>query len=217
MRFDAVIFDLDGTLIDSLEDMWDSVNRVLAVNGYPLRELDEIRRFIGNGAKKLIERSLPAGTSAQEVRRVLDIYREEYQRHLLVKTHPYSGIPELLKSLKKAGMKLAVLSNKPHDATTAICEDLFPGILDLSWGDRPGVPRKPDPTALLMAMETLGVKSSRVAYVGDSETDIRTAKNAGLYAVGVAWGFRGRAVLEAEQADSVCETAEELKLLLKSE
>lgn len=214
MRFHTIIFDLDGTLVDSLEDLCDSVNAVLTAGGYPPRDLDEVRAFIGNGAKKLVERSLPAGTAEAETARALEAFQKEYQRRLLVKTHPYPGIPELLKSLKAQGMKVAMLSNKPHDAAVSICEGLFPGVFDLCWGARPGIPKKPDPTAVLLAMKELGTQPEQTAYVGDSEPDIRTAKNAGICSVGVSWGFRSREILMAERADIVCDSADELERFL---
>ena len=214
MKWQAAVFDLDGTLINSLADLAASVNRILSAEGYPPRTLDEVRQFVGNGVRRLVERALPHQVPPEELDRLFELYKKDYQQHLLDETAPYPGIVELLQTLKRNGMGLAVLSNKPHTSVNRICEALFPGMFDLSWGDRPGVPRKPDPTAVWMALEEMGVPKEKAVYIGDSETDIRTARNAGLHSIGVLWGFRDRSVLETEQAQEICETAGELERLL---
>lgn len=214
MKWEAAVFDMDGTLIDSLADMTSSVNRILAGAGYPLRTLDEIRQFVGNGARLLVKRSLPENIPDGEADKLFQLYKKDYQEHLLDETVPYNGILPLLEKLKGKGTRLAVLSNKPHDSAVRICNTLFPGMFEIAWGDRPNVPKKPDPTAVWMALEKMGVARDRAVYIGDSETDIRTAKNAGLCAVGVLWGFRDEKVLITEKADYICHTVKELELLL---
>ena len=214
MKWEAAVFDLDGTLINSLADLASSVNRTLSAEGYPPRTLDEVRQFVGNGVRRLVERSLPHEVPLEELDRLFELYKRDYQQHLLDETVPYPGIAGLLLTLKQSVMRLAVLSNKPHASVQRICDALFPGMFDLAWGDRPGVPRKPDPTAVWMALEAMDIPREKVVYIGDSETDIRTAKNAGLHSIGVLWGFRDRSVLEAEQAQEICESAEELERLL---
>ena len=214
LRFQAVIFDMDGTLIDSLEDMLDSVNAVFAREGYPLRNLEQIRQAVGNGAALLISRNLPPQTSEEEEERILQLYKQEYSRRLTVKTRVYDGILPMLQTLKNSGVSLGVLSNKPHDAAVTICQELFPNLFDLVWGDRDGIPKKPDPTALLDAIRQLGASPASTAYVGDSQTDIQTAQNAGVYGVGVSWGFRPRQVLEAQGADVICDDAQQLAMAL---
>lgn len=131
LRFQAVIFDMDGTLIDSLEDMLDSVNAVFAREGYPLRNLEQIRQAVGNGAALLISRNLPPQTSEEEAERILQLYKQEYSRRLTVKTRVYDGILPMLQTLKNSGVSLGVLSNKPHDAAVTICQELFPNLFDL--------------------------------------------------------------------------------------
>lgn len=210
MKWDAAVFDLDGTLINSLADMTSSVNRILAGAGYPPRTLDEIRQFVGNGAKMLLRRSLPADVSEDDAEYLLELYKKDYQAHLLDETVPYPGIPSLLEQLRKNGVRLAVLSNKPHASTVQICNTLFPGSFEIAWGDRPDVPKKPNPAAVWNALGEMGVPKNKAVYIGDSETDIRTAKNAGMYAIGVSWGFRDMKTLEDEQPDIICKSAEEL-------
>lgn len=214
MKWEAAVFDMDGTLIDSLADMTSSVNRILAGAGFPLRTQDEIRQFVGNGARLLVKRSLPENIPDGEADELFQLYKKDYQEHLLDETVPYNGILPLLEKLKVEGTRLAVLSNKPHDSAVRICNTLFPGMFEIAWGDRPNVPKKPDPSAVWMALERMGVARDRAVYIGDSETDIRTAKNAGLYAVGVLWGFRDEKVLITEKADYICHTVKELELLL---
>lgn len=214
MKWEAAVFDLDGTLINSLADLTSSVNRILSGEGYPPRTQDEVRQFVGNGVKRLLQRALPQDVSPERLDALLELYKKDYQEHLLDETVPYPGIVSLLRDLKESGIRLAVLSNKPHALVLRICEELFPGSFEIAWGDRPDVPRKPDPTAVWMALDALGIAHDKAVYIGDSETDIRTARNAGLYAAGVVWGFRDRSVLEAEQAQAVCEDAEDLKRLL---
>lgn len=206
----AAIFDMDGTILDTLEDIADSVNASLRWAGFPDRTIGEVRAFVGNGAAKLMERAVPAGTDPETVRRVLDWYRPYYQEHTEHKTRPYPGVSEALSALRAAGVKLAVVSNKPHGATAKLAARYFPGAFDAVAGARDGVPVKPAPDLLREVMAALGAAPEEAAYIGDSDVDIETAKNAGVACVSVAWGFRGEDFLRAHGASRVVHDAGEL-------
>ena len=196
----GVVFDLDGTLADTLDDLTDALNHVLAARGLPRHARDDVRQFIGSGARTLIERALPPERQAL-VDEVLREFRARYAAHLVVRTAPYPGVPELLAALATRGVPFAVLSNKPDDATREVVARLFPGVpFAAVVGERPGVPRKPDPTATLAVVRDLGRTPADCAFVGDSDTDIETARAAGLAPVGVAWGFRPPELLRAAGA-----------------
>ena len=188
----AVIFDLDGTLVDSLGDLADSTNTVLARRGFPVHELDEYRYFVGDGMLNLILRALPEEKAvpsfARELHPEIDA---EYSSSWHNRTRPYAGIPELLSELSSRGIRLAVLSNKPDHFTKQIVSYFFPDIpFSPVFGYRDGIPRKPDPTAALDIVKTFGLLKTEVLYLGDTNTDMRTANAAELYAVGASWGFR---------------------------
>jgi len=192
MSFDAVLFDLDGTLLDTLEDLADAVNQSLGLHDFPPRTLGEYRFFVGNGARNLVQRALPE-TARDEatVTRCLEAFRRAYAACWDRKTHPYPGVPELLDALALRGLPMAVLSNKPDDFTRLCVAKLLPrNPFALVAGARPDVPQKPDPTAALCIAERLGIAPARFAYVGDSNTDMQTATSAGMFPVGVTWGFR---------------------------
>lgn len=194
-RYQAVIFDLDGTLLDTLEDLKDSVNAALFAYGCKERSLEEVRNFVGNGIRKLIERALPQGGDDKTVEEMLVLHRDYYQVHCADKTRPYDGISEMLAKLKQRGIQLAVLSNKPDYAVKILCDKYFPGIFDKAYGFREGIERKPAPDAVFALLEELGVQRANAVYVGDSEVDVQTAKNAGLDMMIVEWGFRDREFL----------------------
>lgn len=200
MKYDLVIFDLDGTILDTLEDLCDSVNYALDRLGFPKRTLVEVRNFLGNGIRKLVECALPQGSDEKCVEEMLAIHREYYSVHCADKTKPYEGIKEMLGELKERGIKLAVLSNKPDYAVKILCEDYFPNVFDAAYGFREGIERKPSPEAVEGLLEELGVPREKAVYVGDSEVDVRTAKNAGLDMMIVEWGFRDREFLIANGA-----------------
>ncbi len=200
MKYDLVIFDLDGTILNTLEDLHDSLNYALGRMGFPKRSLEEVRDFVGNGIRKLIERALPPGCDDKTIEEMLVIHREYYRVHCADKTRPYDGILELLAKLKQRGIRLAVLSNKPDYAVKILCDRYFPGIFDKTYGFREGIERKPAPDAVFALLEELGVQRERAVYVGDSEVDVQTAKNAGLDMVIVEWGFRKREFLIANGA-----------------
>ena len=192
----GILFDLDGTLLDTLEDLKDGVNYALRSFGYPERTLREVREMVGNGARVLIARAVPPGA---EVEPVLSCFQEYYQGHCRIKTKPYDGIEAAMERLGR-DYPLAIVSNKPDGAVKKLCAEYFPGIY--AQGEHPGCPRKPSPDMLRIAMKKIGVE--RCIYVGDSEVDVLTARNAGMPCLSVTWGFRDRSVLEEAGADWFC-------------
>ena len=204
----GILFDLDGTLLDTLEDLLDATNYALKVHGYGERTLPELRRFVGNGAYNQMRLSVPEGTDPEEIRRVLDTYKPYYTAHCQIKTRPYAGIPQALEALK-GKYPLAIVSNKPDAAVKALCADHFPGIYAL--GEAPDCPRKPAPDMVFKAMAAIGC--DRCIYVGDSEVDVLTAKNAGMPCLAVTWGFRDKEDLIG--ADAFCEDPARLAELIK--
>ena len=194
-RYDAAIFDLDGTILYTLEDLKNSLNHALSSHGYPERSLEEVRRFVGNGVRRLVERGAPAGTDAAELDKLYETFHEHYKVHNQDNTRPYEGIPELLEELRAAGVRLAVVSNKVDYGVKALCARFYPGLFDAAIGETPEVAKKPAPDMVEKALEELGVEKDRAVYIGDSEVDIQTARNAGLDEIVVTWGFRTPAEL----------------------
>lgn len=213
----AVIFDLDGTLLNTLGDLRAATNHALEVRGLPPHSMEEIRQFIGNGIRLLICRAMPEGTPEAEIDAALDDFKAYYAAHIHDRTVPYDGIPQLLTALRKRGIQVAVLSNKIDSASQQLIDYFFPGKTDVVFGEHVGVPRKPDPTSCRMVMQQLGVQPEQVLYVGDSGTDMQTAKNAGLYAVGVTWGFRSKEVLLKCGADVLVHRPEQILQILDSD
>ena len=201
----GIIFDLDGTLLNTLEDLADATNYSLGQFGYPERTVEQVRRAIGNGAANQIRKSLPEGTPEERVQQVLEVYKPYYTAHCQLKTRPYAGVPEALEILKKK-YPLAIVSNKPDSAVKALCADYFPGIYAL--GECPDCPRKPAADMVYKGMAAIGV--DRCIYVGDSEVDVLTAKNAGMPCLCVLWGFRDKEDMTAVGGEHFCETAHEL-------
>lgn len=212
--YKAVIFDLDGTLLDSLEDLADSVNEMLALKGYEKRSLEEIRKFVGNGMAKLVMRSLPQNVSEQEYKECYEFFRASYNKNMKNKTRPYKGIINCLETLKKADIKAVVISNKNDDAVKQLCKDFFGDLIVDAYGVKDGVLPKPDPQTVLNAISDLSLTKDECIFVGDSDTDILTAKNAGLVSAGVLWGFRDRNVLEKSGADYIIAQPQELMQLI---
>lgn len=212
-----VIFDMDGTILNTLEDLTDSVNYCLMQFSLPVRTIDEIKSFVGDGIPKLIERAVPGGTAEAMTAEVYALMLKYYKTHCEIKTAPYEGIVELMAELKRAGLKLAVVTNKEESAALELASNMFGGYLDVVIGAKEGRRTKPHPDGVLDAMSILGAEDrSEVVFIGDSDVDIMTAKNAGLDCIGVLWGFRDRAVLEAVGADSFAQSPQDIfKALVK--
>jgi phosphoglycolate phosphatase len=216
MKYKAVIFDLDGTLLDTIEDLGDSMNSVLEKHGYPVHDLKAYKYFVGNGMRNLVLRALPEDRrDSASVDQGLIEMRGEYSRRWAEKTRPYPGIPALLDALTEKGMKLAVLSNKLDKFSKDIVKKLLP---DWSfypvYGEREGVPIKPDPAGALEIAEILGLNPEEFLYLGDTGIDMKTAAAAGMYAIGVLWGFRDAEELEKNGANTIiADPLEVLKLL----
>ena len=205
MKYQTVLFDMDGTLLDTLMDMEAAVNHILTQYGYPARTLEEVRRFVGNGAGLLIHRALPQGVDPAREAEVLAAYRAYYQAHNCIRTRPYEGIPEALAALRER-YPLAIVSNKPDAAVKTLCADIFPGIY--ARGESPDCPRKPAADMVYKAMASIGADTC--IYVGDSDVDVLTANNAGVPCLSVLWGFRDRACMEAVGAKHFCESPAQL-------
>ncbi len=215
MRFDAVIFDLDGTLVDTLEDIGDAMNRVLAAEGAPRHTYEEYRYLVGRGLWNLAEQALPAERRDEAmVAQCFAAMIADYSAHSLIRTRPYEGVPELLRALREVGLPLAVFSNKSHDLTLRIVEALLdPAHFVEVRGAVPGVPLKPDPAVALEIAADLGVAPALVAYVGDSNVDMQTAVAAGMPAVGVSWGFRPAEELRGHGATVIIDRPRDLLAL----
>lgn len=190
MGYRLVIFDLDGTILDTLEDLTDAVNYALRQNGQPERSIDEVRRFVGNGIKKLIERAVQPGTGPEETDKIYDDFMPYYKAHCADKTKAYDGIDELLSELKREGFLTAVVSNKADAAVKKLCERYFSGLFDFCVGERAGILKKPAPDSVNEVLGKLSVNRTEAVYVGDSDVDLDTARNAGLDCISVNWGFR---------------------------
>lgn len=210
IKYTTVIFDLDGTVLDTLEDLFCSVNYALEKCGYPLRTIDEVRSFVGNGIGKLMERSAPEGTDSKDIEKFHKVFTAHYKEHCADKTQPYEGIIELLKKIRKKGVKTAVVSNKADYAVKSLCSDYFPELFDIAVGEREGIRRKPYPDSVIEVMDKIGADRARTVYIGDSDVDIDTAKNAGVDSIAVTWGFRSKDFLQKHGADVMAENAQEL-------
>lgn len=206
----AVIFDLDGTLTDTLYDLADAVNFVLKKNGYPIHETEKYRYFVGTGSYNLVKKASPEGTEEEKLLSMVEEFFGYYKEHYLDKTRPYDGIFDMLDALKQKGIGLAVCSNKIQNMTEKVVEKFFDGIFTYTFGQTDKFPLKPDPTAPLWIAEQFGASSQEVIFVGDSGVDMKTGKNAGFTAVGVSWGFRSREELLENGADYIIDKAEEL-------
>jgi len=212
MKYNAVLFDLDGTLLDTLGDLHLGVNVTLKSHDYPQRTLEEIRAFVGNGARQLMQLALPQGTSEAELESILAEYLEWYRVNFCVTAAPYTGVKAVVDALIAKGVKVAVVSNKPDATTKKLAEMFFPGLP--AFGQRDDIPKKPAPQMVWRAMETLGVTAEESVYVGDSEVDVETAANAGLPLVAVNWGFRTTEQLVEAGAAEIVDSAEKLMAAL---
>ena len=212
--FSTYIFDLDGTLLDTLGDLAASVNYALRTHGMPEHSVDDVRRFVGNGVRKLMERAVPDGADNPRFDAAFATFRQHYMAHSLDTTRPYEGIPEALEALKARGCHLAVVSNKMMAATQELCRHFFPDTIEVAIGEdeAAGIRRKPAPDTVFAALKALGVGKENAVYVGDSDVDIQTACNAGLPCISVLWGFRDRDFLLQNGAETFISTPSELLL-----
>lgn len=196
-EYSTYIFDLDGTLLDTLGDLAASVNYALRSVGLPEHSIDDVRRFVGNGVRLLMVRAIEGGDSNPRFEEAYATFRSHYMEHGLDTTQPYPGIMELLKELKARGKKIAVVSNKFYDATQELVKHFFGEYVSVAIGERENIRKKPAPDTVLEAMRMLGVDKEGAVYIGDSDVDFNTAKNVGIPCVSVLWGFRDRAFLES--------------------
>lgn len=215
MPVDTVIFDLDGTLLYTIEDLAASTNYALKKHGMPERSLEEITAFVGNGVAKLMERAVAEGTTPEQTEQLLAEFKEHYSVHSLDHTRPYDGITDMLTGLKQRGYKLAVVSNKLESATRNLCEQFFPGLMDAVVGDNPQMAKKPEADMVNAVLYKLNSSRATAVYVGDSEVDIATAANAGMRLIMVEWGFRKRADMEKLGAQCFIHKADEIYSVLE--
>ena len=214
--YKLAIFDLDGTLLDTLGDLHASVNFALREFGFPERTIDEVRRFIGNGVVKLMERSTPDGIDEAVQKACLDVFRAHYLEHMSDTTAPYVNVVDLLKSIRAKDIKIAVVSNKLHTAVEDLCESYFPGLIDKAVGVSVEAERKPSPVNVIRTAELFGTELHECIYIGDSEVDVQTAHNAEVKCIGITWGFRDRVCLVENGCDFIADTADEVyELIIK--
>ncbi len=210
MKYKLAIFDLDGTILNTLEDLTCSLNAALACSALPPRSRDEVRLFAGNGIRKLVERGVPSGTPDAVTERVFADFVAHYRLHCADHTKPYAGIEELLAALREQGCMLAVVSNKADFAVQTLCEKYFPNTFDAVAGERAGVRKKPAPDTVNAVLARLGASREEAVYIGDSEVDIETAKHAEMDCISVDWGFRTRAALLQAGAKRIASSPREI-------
>ena len=212
ITYGAYIFDLDGTLLDTLGDLAASVNYALRTHGMTEHSIDDVRRYVGNGVRKLMERAIPDGASNPDFEATFVTFRQHYMAHSLDTTKPYDGIPETLQALKAKGCRLAVVSNKMMAATQELCRHFFPDTIEVAIGEDEahGIRKKPAPDTVIAALRQLGVGQERAVYVGDSDVDLETARNSDLPCISVLWGFRDRDFLLQHGAKTFISAPSEL-------
>ena len=215
LKYKYIIFDLDGTLLNTLKDLRDSVNYSLKEHGYPTRSLEEIRNFVGNGVAVLMHKAVPTGTDEEIEKDCLAVFKAHYKENMNNKTCLYDGIPELLKALREKGYKVGVVSNKFEPAVKGLCDIYFKDLIDLAAGQTETRQRKPAPDGVFYAMDELGADKEHTVYVGDSEVDVETARNSGLPCIGVTWGFRDRSVFEERNAEYIVDKPSEILSIVK--
>lgn len=213
-KYDLIIFDLDGTVLDTLEDLADSLNVILDRHQYPQRTLPEVREFVGNGIRMLIKRAVPQALPASELDGLHQEFIEYYQQNCMIKTKPYEGIPELLREMRGRGYRTAIISNKADPAVKVLCDRYFAGLFDLALGERPGIPRKPVPDSVHEILASLQVSKDRAVYIGDSDVDIATARNAELDSIIVTWGFKDFDFLKKMGAECLVSSPEEIRSMV---
>ena len=207
--YNTYIFDLDGTLLSSLADLAASCNYALRTNGMPERTLDEVRRFVGNGVKKLMERATPDGLQNPLFDKTLADFRQHYMKHNLDTTCPYEGVMPMLEELQRRGKKVAVVSNKFYAATQELCHNFFGDLVTVAIGEREDIRKKPAPDTVIEALRQLNATAEESVYIGDSDVDIDTARNAGMPCISVLWGFRDKDFLIEHGATTLVATPQE--------
>lgn len=212
----AIVFDLDGTLLNTLEDLADSTNYALSTCGFPVRSLGEVRRFVGNGIRTLIERAVPENAAEPKITECFNLFCEHYKQNMENKTAEYDGISEMLSALYNVGYKMAIVTNKADFAAQVLCGNLFGKYIKTVVGSVEDRPNKPAPDGVYYALRQMGVSKDESVFVGDSEVDILTAQNAEIDAIGVLWGFRDLADLEKVGVKTTVKTAKELEKMLLS-
>lgn len=215
LRYKYIIFDLDGTLLNTLEDLMDSVNYSLKEHSFPTRSLEEIRNFVGNGVAVLMHKAVPTGTDEETEKECLAVFKAYYKDNMNNKTRLYDGIPQLLNNLHNSGHKVAVVSNKFEPAVKGLCDIYFKDLIDLAAGQTDTRKRKPAPDGVLYAMDFLGADKDHTIYIGDSEVDVETARNSNLPCIGVTWGFRDRSVFVERNAEYIVDTPDEILNIVK--
>ena len=211
----SIIFDLDGTLLNTIEDLANACNYALTTLGYKTHEVEKYKTFVGNGRYKLVERMLPEDNrSVENIEKALELFDSYYEKHMIDMTKPYDGIMEMLDCLISKSINIAVVSNKPHEFTTEVVKNYFGDRFEVVYGHKKNTKEKPDPWAVLEVIDEFKVNKDECLYVGDSEIDINTAKNAGVKSVGVEWGFRGKGELESAGANYIVNMPEQILEIL---
>lgn len=210
-----IIFDMDGTLLDSLTDLQNTLNYCFRKEGFQERTYQEVRSFVGNGLRTLIERAVPQGTTEEKIDEILEVFKPHYMEHCMDFTAPYEGILDMLKNLKEAGYKMAIVSNKADAALKHLSEHFFGEFIDVAVGERTGMNKKPAPDLVYLAMKEMKAIKDNTVYIGDSEVDYQTALNSGLPCISVLWGFRDKELLERYGADCFANTPEEVAKILE--
>ena len=214
MKYELIVFDMDGTILDTLEDLKNSMNYTLKLHYMPVRTLDEIRSFVGNGIRKLIERAVTEGTSNEKIEVIHKDFMAHYEIHCADFTRPYDGVIDLIKELRNRGYKTAVVSNKADAAVQDLCVQYFPGLFDLAIGERPEIAKKPAADMVNLALEQLKSSGEKAVYIGDSDVDVATARNSNLDMIAVDWGFRTRDFLIEQGAEIIVSKPEEILELI---
>ena len=214
MKYELIVFDMDGTILDTLEDLKNSMNHTLRLYNMPERSLGEIRSYVGNGIRKLIERAVATGTDDATIELIHKDFMKHYEVHCADFTRPYDGVNDLIKELRKRGYKTAVVSNKAHDAVLDLCDQYFPDLFDLAIGERPEIAKKPAPDMVNLAVEQLQISREKSVYIGDSDVDVATARNSNLDMIAVDWGFRTREFLIEQGATTIISKPEEILMLV---
>lgn len=218
-RYNTIIFDMDGTLLNTLEDLTDSVNASMAAFGRPQRTIEEVRQFVGNGVLRLMELAVPEGKAAPDFQEIYEWFKTYYSAHSEIKTRPYDGMTELVSELKARGYKMAIVSNKFHDAVCELSRLYFGDMLPVSIGENEaaGVRKKPAPDTVFEALKALDAQAEHAVYVGDSEVDYATSVNSGLDCILVSWGFRDRKLLESFQPKFIADKPEDILTFVNRE